>query len=1034
MKDPGKSIDNAIKITIKITSCLMLMLSVFFIFPAPTLFAKSAFEIPAVKENLFSEKFFLNIDNGMVNLVARDITLQPVIKEIGRRAGIKIHMSPALGAKKITVNWQNVPLEEAVKKIAGNTGLIFSKDENGEIHLSEVYVASESVKKFIQKNGVEKTEAVFDNRAASIKSVSNSADAVAGHSGKVKSKGQDNAANFVINEIVIRFNPNFPVKELDQFLSDSHIKIKKHISALNYHVLSLPDGMSYYDALVLLKNKKILYTAEPNYIIPVKNIPDDPQFSLQWGLNNTPDSGGTEDADIDAPEAWEIETGGRDVIIAVIDTGVDYNHEDLADNIWRNVNEIPDNNIDDDNNGYTDDVVGWDFVDASSGYAGEDFSDPDNDPMDKLGHGTHVAGIAAAAAGNGKGIAGVAHGSRIMAVRAGYKDSSGSGVLESADAAQAIIYAADNGAKIINLSWGDYIESSLIKTAIAAAAEKGALICAAAGNDNSSDLMFPAATDNPNIISVGATDNNDARAYYSGYGDWVNVSAPGKNILSTKPGNSYGYMSGTSMAVPHVSGIAALLLSGNPEITPLEIKARIMDSSDYVESLDGKNITSGRVNAYSALTQESPVPYIFSVDPARAQAEEIVTISGFGFGDYQARGSVKVSEYVTLDIVSWSDTRIVCRAPSVEQSVGLAVNTSDGTSNTVSFSVVVNQYDQEYFEGTFLNAGEGQGWSGDDKSWSYDLPFSFEFFGTEYNSVFISANGFLDFTNNNSSYLNSIEKLKGRVIIAPLWNDFIINEDDPLQDIYIHMPTSDSLCIRWKAETFSEEGGANFEVILYKDGRIQFNYGDGNSDLSPVIGISAGDGEEYVISEYNAVSELGNARSVMFVPRDQIFTLVIKKGWNLISVPLQPYETGIMGLLGDAYDKVESIWSYSGSLWKTHVSGMAEVSDLNSMSESRGYWIMSREDSIRVKIQGDEKPQSIDLVKGWNLVGYNSLTVKPASEVLFQVLDNVDAVWAYKNGQWVVYDTKNPDFSDLTFFEPGLGYWLHVNEPCTWEP
>ena len=1032
MKELVKYMENTNKLTIKTSLLLILIVLLLSAFPEPVLSAKPALESSMIKENLFFEKFFLNINDGMVNLVARDIPLQPIIKEIGRRTGIKIHMTSLLGAKEITVNWQNVTLEDALKKIAGNSGLIFSKDTKGEIYLSEVYVASESVEELTEKNEKKSVEAVLNNRVMQKSEVDIANKDVSG-SGLSKTGEPDTEANFVINEIVIRFNPDFPEKERNQFLSDTNIKIKKHIAALNYHILSLPDGMTYYDALVLLKRKKILYTAEPNYLIPVKNIPDDPKFSLQWGLNNTADSSGTEDADIDASEAWDIETGSREVIIAVIDTGVDYNHEDLRDNIWHNSNEIPDNNVDDDNNGYIDDIVGWDFVDASSGYSGEDYNDPDNDPMDMLGHGTHVAGIAAAAAGNGTGIAGVAYGSRIMAVRAGYKDLSGSGVLESADAAQAILYAADNGAKIINLSWGDYRESNLIKSAIDAAAEKGVVICAAAGNDNSSDLMFPAATDNPNIIAVGATDNNDNRSYYSGYGEWVHVSAPGKNIYSTKPGNSYGYMSGTSMAVPFVSGVAALLFSNNPDITSLEVKAKIMDSADYVDSLDEKNITSGRVNAYNALTVGSPVPYIFMINPARAQAEETVTISGFGFGEPQGAGYVTVSGYTALDVISWSDTRIVCRAPSSEQSGNVTVTTADGTSNRISFSVVVNQYDQEYYTDTFLSAGEGQGWKGDDKSWSYDLPFTFEFFGSKYDSVYVSSNGFLDFTNNNSSYLNSIEKLKGRTIIAPLWNDFIINEVDSLQDIYIHMPSTDSLCIRWKAETFSKEGEVNFEVILHKDGRIQFNYGDGNSELSPVVGISAGDGEEYVVSEYNELSELGNVESVLFVPQDQIFTLSIKNGWNLVSVPIQPYKTGIKGMLGDAYYKIESIWSYTDSLWKTHVPAMTEVSGLNSINESCGYWIMNKEDAVKIKIQGDEISDPVELAKGWNLVGYKSLSVNPVSEEISSILDKVDVIWAYKNEKWIVYDSNSPDFSDLTHFEPGLGYWFHVSEPCTWE-
>jgi len=198
-------------------------------------------------------------------------------------------------------------------------------------------------------------------------------------------------------------------------------------------------------------------------------------------------------------------------MIAIIDTGVDYTHEDLAANIWQNPGEIPGNGVDDDANGYIDDTMGWDFVDSFEGAAGEDFEIPDNDPMDRHGHGTHVAGIAGAVTNNNLGIAGVTWNCTIMPVRAGYKNQSGGGILESDDAAQAIVYAADNGAQVINLSWGDYQTSNLIRDAMTFATIKGALICAAAGNENSSDRIYPAASENDAVLAVGALDDKDKK-------------------------------------------------------------------------------------------------------------------------------------------------------------------------------------------------------------------------------------------------------------------------------------------------------------------------------------------------------------------------------------------------------------------------------------------------------------------------------------------------------------------------------------------
>jgi subtilisin family serine protease len=170
-------------------------------------------------------------------------------------------------------------------------------------------------------------------------------------------------------------------------------------------------------------------------------------------------------------------TGVQTCALPIFDTGVDYTHEELAANIWSNPHEIPGNNLDDDGNGYIDDIRGWDFVDRASGDPDEDYEEPDNDPLDRHGHGTHVAGIIAAAANNGKGVAGVAYNSMIMPVRAAYMDASGEGILESVDAAQAILYAAENGAEVINISWGDYVESTLVRDAIAIASSWGAIKC-----------------------------------------------------------------------------------------------------------------------------------------------------------------------------------------------------------------------------------------------------------------------------------------------------------------------------------------------------------------------------------------------------------------------------------------------------------------------------------------------------------------------------------------------------------------------------
>jgi len=268
--------------------------------------------------------------------------------------------------------------------------------------------------------------------------------------------------------------------------------------------------------------------AEPNYIVRKATIPNDPDFNMLWGLNNTGQTFGTVDADIDAPEAWDITTGSTNVIIAVIDTGVAYNHPDQNENIWVNTAEIAGNGIDDDGNGYIDDIYGWDFID-NDGY-----------PEDYEGHGTHVSGTIAAKGNDGIGMVGVMWSAKIMPIR--FLGVSGAG--DIGNAVEAITYAVNNGARIINASWGSGGYSLTLYYAIDDAGSKDVLFVAAAGNegkDSDSFPFYPASFNLPNIISVAATDDDDNLAYFSNYGATsVDLAAPGVDIHSSIPVFAYG--------------------------------------------------------------------------------------------------------------------------------------------------------------------------------------------------------------------------------------------------------------------------------------------------------------------------------------------------------------------------------------------------------------------------------------------------------------------------------------------------------------
>ncbi|MBX7151266.1 S8 family serine peptidase [bacterium] len=308
---------------------------------------------------------------------------------------------------------------------------------------------------------------------------------------------------------------------------------------------------------------------------------------------------------VQAMDAWNLQKGSRDVLIGIIDSGIDYQHPDLSNQIWHNSGETgmdPNghdrrtNGIDDDGNGYVDDWRGWDFVDAPGFADNGDFLEPDNDPLDDNGHGTAVAGIIGAEGNNHTGVIGLAYGCTIMPLRAG----SASGFLQEDDVAQAIIYAVDNGARVINMSFGDKEFSPLMRDAIRYAYEHDVVMVASAGNDASSAYHYPSGFDE--TISVSATGPDDFFASFSNYGISINIAAPGVNVYSTSRGGGYTYFSGTSASAPLVSALAALIISHHPEFNAEEIKSIVETSADDIgENGWDQYYGAGRLNAFRAL-------------------------------------------------------------------------------------------------------------------------------------------------------------------------------------------------------------------------------------------------------------------------------------------------------------------------------------------------------------------------------------------------------------------------------------------------
>ncbi|MBI1871608.1 MAG: S8 family serine peptidase [Chlamydiae bacterium] len=403
-------------------------------------------------------------------------------------------------------------------------------------------------------------------------------------------------AAYAPSQILVKFKEGvseISIRDLAEQMDAHTIRVYPEIGARLIETVAQIDPMEL--ARMYLASGLVDY-AEPDYIVQTMAIPNDPSFSSLYGLNNTGQTGGTVDADIDAPEAWDITKGSTSVVVAVIDTGVDYSHQDLSTNIWTNPGEIANNGKDDDGNGYVDDIRGWDFVNK------------DNDPMDDNKHGTHVSGTIGGVGNNGVGVAGVSWTVKIMPL----KFLSGSGSGYTSDAVSAVIYAAKNGAKIMSNSWGGGGYSQALYDAIKLADSKGCLFVAAAGNSSSNNDQVPNYPSNynvQNVIAVAATDHNDNLASFSSYGvKTVHLGAPGVSIYSTLPNNSYGSLSGTSMATPHVAGACALVWGGNQSWNYLKVKNQILANVDKISSLSDKVISGGRLNVYKAFQGLETIP------------------------------------------------------------------------------------------------------------------------------------------------------------------------------------------------------------------------------------------------------------------------------------------------------------------------------------------------------------------------------------------------------------------------------------------
>jgi thermitase len=441
-----------------------------------------------------------------------------------------------------------------------------------------------------------------------------------------------------------------------------------------------------------------------NHRYEIFAVPNDPSISQQYMLNAT-----------SVFRAWDLTSGSRNITIAIIDTGMEWDHSDLAAHIWNNTDEDCDDTTDLDNNGFYGDCRGYDFVNVTSGCSDDDCQSWDNAPMDDHGHGTHVGGIAAAVFNNSEGIAGICGGCSLMPVRAGYKGTDNNGYLATADIVQAIYYATDNGADVISMSFGLGLPSSPIKTALDYAEDAGVLLVAAAGNSEASFEIYPAAYDN--VIAVAATDSDGEKASFSQYGDWVDLSAPGVLIYSTYLGDTYASFSGTSMATPIVAGALGLYLSAygdtlNMTTAPLRLNST---GDDPISSSIGNRLNITRFLTKNTIVGSSenctpPLGGTWSItdtvvcNGGTMTINDNITISGNGsmtflHGTATVTGSITASDLSSMTFVNAT----IDAALLLYDNATLSINQSDMNASVSAHNQTIVEGYETAFETLLLH-------------------------------------------------------------------------------------------------------------------------------------------------------------------------------------------------------------------------------------------------------------------------------------------------------------------------------------------